>query len=311
MLFALYHKKPLAGIIISVVLYATGSGLLEVLISPVVESCPTDNKTGAMSLLHSFYCWGTVFVIAVSSIYFAAFGRDSWRWLALVWALLSLANMIFFCLVPIKEPSEENSHNRIIDLFKNKNFVISIIIMFCAGASELSMSQWASTFAEKGLGVSKTIGDLTGAMAFGILMGIGRVIFSKLSSKISIQKYITASAVLCIISYFMAGISPNPILSLIGCAVCGLAVSAMWPGTISLSAQQASGGSTAMFALLALAGDAGCTAGPSIIGVISNAQGGDVKKGLVFGFIFPLIIILMLLVNKKILKKQINAIDTP
>ncbi|MGN0522366.1 MAG: MFS transporter [Eubacterium sp.] len=297
-------KNPMTGIVISVILYSTGSGLLEVLVSPVVESCPTDNKAGAMSLLHSFYCWGTVLVIGVSSAYFALFGRDNWKYIALLWAAVSLANAVFFCLVPVKEPDSAEKAVKISDLFKNKFFIIAIIIMICSGASELAMSQWASTFAEKGLGVSKTVGDLAGPMAFAVLMGAGRVIFSKLSSKIRIEKYLAASAVLCIISYFTASLSPSPVVSLIGCALCGLAVSAMWPGTISLSSQRIPAGGTAMFAFLAFAGDVGCTTGPTFIGFISTAQNGDVKKGLTFGFIFPLIIILMLFLIKPLSKKS-------
>lgn len=293
------------GIIISVILYATGSGLLEVLISPIVEFCPTDNKAAAMSLLHSFYCWGSVFVVAVSSAFFVFCGRDNWRYLALLWALISILNGLFISLVPIPEPHEDAKKTKLSDLLKNKLFVISVIIMICSGASEIAMSQWASTFAETGLNVSKTVGDLMGPMAFAVLMGIGRIIFSKLSSRIKIEKYLILSAAMCIISYILASFSPNAVLSLVGCALCGLSVSAMWPATISLTSQNIASGTTAMFALLALSGDMGCTAGPTAIGWITNLFAGDLKKGLAFAIIFPVIIIISICVLEKIQKKKL------
>lgn len=288
-------KNSYALIVVSVIIYSVGSGLLEVLISPVVESCPTKNKAGAMSLLHSFYCWGTVGVIAVSTLFFAIFGRDNWRYLSFIWAVFSLLNGIYFIFVPVSEIKSKDHSRKKEPLFKNKLFIISIIIMICAGASELAMSQWASTFAELGLNVSKAVGDLAGPMAFAVLMGFGRILFSKLSNKIAIEKYITASAVLCIASYLSASLFKNPIMSLMGCAVCGFAVSAMWPATISLTTKSIPNATTAMFAFLAVAGDVGCTAGPSLIGYITNALGGELKKGLIFACIFPVIIICCLL----------------
>lgn len=295
--------NPFVGIVISVALYSVGSGLLEVLVSPVVESCPSDNKAGAMSLLHSFYCWGTVGVIALSTIFFAVFGRENWRILTIVWAVFAILNGIFFFLVPIIEPTEENTEKKSGSLFKNKIFIIAIVLMICSGAAELAMSQWASTFAETALGVSKTIGDLAGPMAFAVLMGAGRIIFSKLSKSINTEKYLVASAVLCIISYLLACLSPNAIISLVGCALCGLSVSAMWPGTISMSTRTMPNISTAMFAFLAVAGDIGCTSGPTLIGWLTDAVGGDLKKGLLFAIIFPVIMILAMLLMRKESKK--------
>lgn len=295
---------PFVGIVISVVLYSVGSGLLEVLVSPVVESCPSDNKAGAMSLLHSFYCWGTVGVIALSTIFFAVFGRENWRILTVVWAIFAMLNGIFFCLVPIIEPKDELADKNAGSLFKNKIFIIAIVLMICSGAAELAMSQWASTFAETALGVSKTVGDLAGPMAFAVLMGSGRIIFSKLSKNMNTEKYLIASAVLCIISYLLSCLSPNAIISLIGCALCGLSVSAMWPGTISLSTKAMPNISTAMFAFLAVAGDIGCTSGPTLIGWLTDAAGGNLKKGLLFAVIFPVIMIASMLLMRKESKKS-------
>lgn len=297
-------KNAYVGILISVVLYSIGSGLLEVLISPVVESCPTDNKASAMSLLHSFYCWGTVFVIGASTLYFVLFGRENWIYLAFAWAIFSFANGVFFCFVPIIEPKEEKSEKSEKSIFKIKFFYVAILLMICSGAAELAMSQWASTFAETGLNVSKTVGDLAGPMAFAVLMGLGRVLFSRLSLKVPIQKYLLASAILCIVSYLLACLSPIPVLSLIGCAFCGFSVSAMWPGTISLTTKITASTSTLMFALLAVSGDIGCTMGPTIIGWITNALGADLKKGLIFSIAFPALIIILLLINKKLIQQH-------
>ena len=291
------------GIMLSIVLYSIGSGLLEVLVSPVVESCPTDNKTGAMSLLHSFYCWGTVAVIALSTAFFVAFGRENWRMLAFLWAVFALLNGVFFCFVPVPE-SEEQNEEKGSSPFKSKFFYAAMLLMICSGAAELAMSQWASTFAETGLGVSKTIGDLAGPMAFAVLMGMGRVLFSKLSDKIKVENYLIFSAVVCVISYLMASLSANPIVSLVGCALCGFSVSAMWPGTISLSTKNITGISTAMFAFLAMAGDVGCTTGPTLIGFITDALGNDLKKGLLFSIAFPIIILITLIILKLNKKTQ-------
>lgn len=292
-------KNTFAGIMISIVFYSVGSGLLEVLISPVVESCPTDNKAGAMSLLHSFYCWGTVFVIAVSTLFFVTVGREYWKYLSFIWALFAFLNGLFFVFVPIVEPKETEKKQRDSSIFKNKFFYIAIVIMICSGSAELAMSQWASSFAETGLGVSKTVGDLAGPLAFAVLMGIGRVVFSKLSSRISIEKYLAFSSILCIASYLLACLSPIPALSLVGCAVCGFSVSAMWPGTISLTTRCTASTSTLMFGLLAVSGDIGCTMGPTLIGWLTNALGQDLKKGLAFSIVFPIIILVMLVLCRK------------
>lgn len=285
-------------ILISVIIYSVGSGLLEVLVSPVVESCPSENKAATMSLLHSFFCWGTVLVIALSTVFFVIFSRENWRFLSFVWAAVALLNGLNFIFVPVIEPKEEHSKNQK-SLFSRKFFFVAALLMICSGAAELSMSQWASTFAETALNVSKTVGDLAGPMAFAVLMGLGRIIFSRLSSRIKIEHYLLASAVLCTVSYLMVGLSKNPYISLAGCGLCGLSVSAMWPGTISLSTMRISGCSTAMFGILALAGDTGCTAGPTLIGILSRLLGGDLKTGLLFGMIFPLIIIFSLVFTIK------------
>ncbi len=286
-----FIMQPYAGIILSIIIYATGSGLIEVIISPLVEACPSDSKSGAMSLLHSFYCWGQMCVVLLSTLFFNISGIGNWRVLSLIWACVPLINGTYFCLVPIPQVLSESKGMGIKNLFKTKLFYILAIIMLCSGASELAMSQWASAFAESGLGVSKTMGDLLGPCLFAVLMGSARVLYSKLSDKIPLGKFMIGSAVLCTMSYLVAGLSPYPIVSLLACAVCGFSVGIMWPGTFSLAAEKIPAGGTAMFALLALFGDTGCASGPAIVGKATTLLGDDLGKGLLFAVVFPVVMI--------------------
>ena len=286
-----FVMDPYVGIILSIIIYATGSGLIEVIISPLVEACPSESKAGAMSLLHSFYCWGQMSVVLVSTLFFNLAGIGNWRLLALIWAMVPLVNGTYFCLVPIPPVLSENKGMSLGQLFKTKIFYILAVIMLCSGASELAMSQWASAFAESGLKVSKTVGDLLGPCLFAVLMGSARVIYSKFSHKVPLGKVMTASAVLCAVSYLVAGLSPLPTVSLLACAVCGFSVGIMWPGTFSLAAEKIPTGGTAMFALLALFGDSGCATGPAVVGKATTLLGDDLGKGLLFAVIFPIVMI--------------------
>lgn len=279
------------GIMVSIVLYAIGGGIIEVLISPIVEACPTQKKEAAMSLLHSFYCWGHVFVVLASTLYFFVFGIENWRYLAIAWAVVPLANFFFFWKVPIQVLVEEGESMSIRRLFGNGMFWILFLLMFCAGSSEQAMSQWASAFAESGLKVSKTIGDLAGPCMFAVMMGTSRVISAKLTEKISIVKLMVGSGLLCVVSYLVATFTGNPVLGLVGCGLCGLSVGIMWPGTFSLAAKGLPKGGTAMFALLALAGDVGCSGGPTFVGVVADAFGEDLKKGILAAIIFPVMLL--------------------
>ena len=287
-----FIMNPYSGIILSIVIYAIGSGLIEVIISPLVEACPSDSKAGAMSLLHSFYCWGQMCVVLFSTLFFNIAGISNWRLLSLIWACVPLINGIYFCLVPIPEVLSEAKGMGIKNLFKTKLFYILAVVMLCSGASELAMSQWASAFAESGLGVSKTFGDLLGPCLFAVLMGSARVLYSKFSDSAPLGKVMTVSAVLCIASYLTAGLSPIPIVSLIACAVCGFSVGIMWPGTFSLAAEKIPKGGTAMFALLALFGDSGCATGPALVGKATTLLGDNLGKGLLFAVIFPIAMII-------------------
>ena len=281
------------GILISVFFYAIGGGLIEVIISPIIEACPTDNKEKAMSLLHSFYCWGHMGVVLLSTLFFAVFGIADWRILTVIWAVIPIANMVLFATVPIYSLVDEGEEGlKLGDLFKNKVFWLMMLMMLCAGASEQSVSQWASTFAEKGLGVSKTVGDLAGPMAFAMLMGTSRFIYGKYGEKFELDKFMKYSCILCIISYLCIVFVPSSVVGLIGCAVCGFSVGIMWPGTYSKASAAIKGGGTAMFAMLALAGDMGCSGGPTLVGLISSAFGNNLKMGILFAIIFPVLLLM-------------------
>lgn len=280
------------GILISVMVYAVGGGLLEVLVSPVMEACPSDNKEKAMSLLHSFYCWGHVGVVLLSTLFFQIFGIEHWKIIAAVWAVIPIVNTIVFTKVPIASLIEEGERGMDLqELFHSKMFWLLLIMMVCAGASEQAVSQWASTLAEKGLGISKAVGDLTGPMAFAILMGLARAFYGKYGDKIKLDRFMVYSCILCVISYLGIALLPIPALSLVFCAFCGLSVGIMWPGTFSKAAAILPRGGTAMFALLALGGDLGCSGGPTLVGFVSGALNDNLKMGILAGVIFPILLL--------------------
>lgn len=288
-----------AGLLIAVVIYAIGGGLIEVLISPIMESCPTENKEKAMSLLHSFYCWGHVGVVLLSTLFFKLCGIENWKILALIWAVIPIVNGIVFCKAPIASLIEDGETGMSLrDLCRNQIFWILMLMMVCAGASEQAVSQWASTFAEQGLGVTKTIGDLAGPMAFAILMGSARAFYGKFGEKIDLDKFMMGSSLLCVIAYLCISLSPSPLISLVGCAVCGLSVGIMWPGTFSKASATLKNGGTAMFALLALAGDVGCSGGPTLVGFVTGQMSNNLKLGILAGIVFPILLIVAEIVLK-------------
>jgi len=297
------------GILIAVVLYAIGSGIIEVLVSPIVEACPFENKDGVMSFLHSFYCWGSMAVILGSTIFFALFGVENWKILTLIWALVPLYNIFNFINCPIEKLGEEGKSMGVTKLLKTPIFWLMILLMVCSGASEISMSQWASAFTESALGVSKTVGDLAGPFLFAMFMGIARLLYGKFSHKLNLTNVMLICAVMCTCCYLLASLSSISILGLLGCAVCGLTVGIMWPGSISISSQNCPKGGTAMFALLALAGDLGGMASPAIVGSVSEMAGGNLKLGLLVATIFPLILVVALIILKGIKKRTLSTIN--
>ena len=287
------------GLCISVVIYALGGGLIEVLISPIMESCPTDNKEKAMSLLHSFYCWGHVGVVLVSTLFFHLAGIENWRILTLLWVVIPVANGIVFLKSPIAPLIEEGESGLSMkELFRNKMFWLF------AGASEQAVSQWASTFAEQGLGVTKTIGDLAGPMAFAILMGSARAFYGKFGDRLNLDRFMLASGVLCAFSYLCIALAPSPVVSLAGCGICGLSVGIMWPGSFSKASAAIRNGGTAMFALLALAGDLGCSGGPTLVGYVSSAAADNLRIGILAAIVFPVLLIAAICFTKNIVWKE-------
>ena len=298
-------SDPFIGIMICVIIYAVGSGLIEVLASPIVEACPFEHKDAVMSLLHSFYCWGAVGVILLSTLFFAVFGIEHWKALACVWSLIPLYNIYNFATCPIERLTEEGREMTIGDLFKTPLFWLAIILMVCAGASELSMAQWASAYTEAALGFSKTVGDLAGPCLFAVTMGICRVIYGKYGAKMDLIRFMLGSGVLCLCCYLLASLSTDPLMGLIGCVLCGFSVGIMWPGTISITSPRLPDGGTALFALLAMAGDLGGAFGPSLVGAVTQHSGDNLQSGMLVGSIFPLILIIVLVIlNKNTLKKQ-------
>lgn len=289
--FPLLIDNKLMALLLAVTLYAIGGGLIEVLISPIVEACPTENKSSSMSLLHSFYCWGTVAVVVFSTLFLHAFGTSSWLYLAGIWASLAFANALYFTQVPIAQLTEKNESTPLKQLLSMKTFWLFILLMIAAGASEQAMIQWASAFAESGLGISKTMGDLLGPTMFAVLMGVSRVFYAKYSESINLMSFIIGSGILCVFSYLLAAFAPGPSLSLIGCALCGLSVGILWPGVFSIASANFPKGGTALFALLAVAGDIGCAIGPTVVGRVSGLFNNNLKYGFVVAMIFPLILV--------------------
>lgn len=295
-------KDSFTGILIAVFVYAIGGGLIEVLISPIIEACPTDNKEAAMSLLHSFYCWGCTGVVLISTLFFALVGIDHWKILTLLWTILPIGNLILFAKVPIYSLTEESDAGmNLKELFHEKIFWILMLMMVCSGASEQAVSQWASTFAEEGLGITKTLGDLVGPMAFSILMGLSRLIYGKYGDQLDLDKFMKLSCILCILSYLCISLIPIPMVELMACGICGFSVGIMWPGTYSKAAAALRRGGTLLFAMLALAGDLGCSGGPTLVGFVSSAAG-NMRMGILAGIIAPV----LLLVGMYVLVAQYN-----
>ena len=295
---------PFIGVILCVILYAIGSGLMEVLGSPIVEACPFDNKDAVMSLLHSFYCWGSVAVVLLSTVFFAVFGVACWKILACLWAVVPLWNIINFLRCPIEHLVEDGQGMTIRQLCKAPLFWLAVLLMVCSGASELSMAQWASAYAEAALGLSKTLGDLMGPCLFAITMGISRVLYGKYGEKVDLTSFMLGSGALCLVCYLLASMTANPIWGLVGCIVCGFSVGIMWPGTLSITSARMPLGGTALFALLAMAGDLGGAFGPSMVGYVTQLASDDLRAGLQVGCIFPIGLMIGLIIMRRMTKKN-------
>lgn len=291
---------PFMGIIVSVIIYACGSGLIEVLVSPIAEACPFENKERVMSMLHSSYCWGSVGVILISSIFFWLFGVESWRVMACIWALIPLGNIFNFLTCPIEHLTREGEGLSPGGLFRIPLFWVALVLMVCAGASELSMAQWASAYAELALGLSKGVCDILGPCLFAVAMGLCRSLYGKFGERFDLIKFMIGSGILCLVCYLMVSLTAVPVIGLIGCVACGFTVGILWPGTISISSKRIPLGGTAMFALLAMAGDMGGAVGPGVVGFVSQLAGDNLQIGMLAGGVFPLVLTLSaVLLGKK------------
>ena len=277
---------------------------MEVLGSPIVEACPFDNKDAVMSLLHSFYCWGSVAVVLLSTVFFAVFGVACWKILACLWAIVPLWNIVNFLRCPIEHLVEDGQGMTIRQLCKAPLFWLAVLLMVCSGASELAMAQWASAYAEAALGLSKTLGDLLGPCLFAITMGISRVLYGKYGEKVELTSFMLGSGALCLVCYLLASMTANPIWGLVGCIACGFSVGIMWPGTLSITSARMPLGGTALFALLAMAGDLGGAFGPSMVGYATQLAGDDLRAGLQVGCIFPIGLMIGLIIMRRMTKKN-------
>lgn len=304
-MFAPLFENIYIGILISSIIFAAGGGFLEVVLSPVIEGCPSKNKASAMSLLHSMFGFGSALMIILTTFMLKIFGKESWRYISIIWAAVSLLNGIYFLFVPINEEESAKGKIPMRKFFKDKRFLMLLLIMACGGASEIGMSQWASAFAESSLGISKAKGDILGAFVFAIMMALARFLHSKLADKLSLTKCIILSGIFTVFCYIAAALVPFDIVALIACGVCGFTVGVFWPGTLSLAKKEYPQGGSTLFALLALGGDIGCTLGPSVVGFMASIFGGELKTGLLFGAIFPALLVFSLLILKKTkIKKQ-------
>lgn len=299
-----WTADPFTGVIICVVVYAIGSGLIEVLGSPIVEACPFERKEVVMSLLHSFYCWGSVGVVLLSTVFFSIFGIENWKILACIWAIVPLYNIINFISCPIEPLVEEGKGMTIGQLCKAPLFWLAVLLMVCSGASELSMSQWASAYAESALGLSKTMGDLAGPCLFAVTMGISRAMYGKYGNRIKLTSFMLASGMMCLGCYVLASMSANPMWGLVGCIACGFSVGIMWPGAISVASARMPLGGTALFALLAMAGDLGGAFGPSLVGYVTQAAGDNLRIGMRVGCVFPVLLMVGLLLMKRVARQN-------
>lgn len=310
---------PYVGLVLATVINGIGGGLIEVIISPIVESCPGDAKASAMSLLHSFYCWGQVGVVLITTLLLRVIGEDLWYVIPLLWSLLPFYNLFSFLKVPLMPAIPEDEKTPLKTLFTSKIFLIAMLLMLCAGASELAMCQWSSLFAERALGVTKVVGDLMGPCLFAVLMGIGRTVFGIWGEKIDLARALMLTAGLCVLCYIGTAVFNNAVLALLSCALCGLSVSLMWPGTFSLTSAVYPKGGTAMFGTLAILGDVGCSVGPALMGVVSTAvvesprvlaqsafrpEQLSLKVGMLFCVIFPLVIILGVAFMRRFIKQD-------
>ncbi len=297
-------ENTYAAIIFSVLLFSAGGGVYEVMLSPIVEACPSENKAASMSFLHSMYGFGSVGTILITNILLFLFGKENWYWIAVLWALVPLCNAVYFYFVPINKIVENSERMPMHKLFRRKSFLIFFLIMFCSGATEIAMSQWASAFAESSLGISKALGDILGPCTFALMLAFSRVFYSKMADKINLAKYLLGCGIATIVLYIFTATLPFRIAAIICCGMCGFTAGIMWPATLSLMSNTYPKGGAAMFGLIAIAGDLGCTLGPTTVGMVSSMLGDELSTGILIACVFPILLVIGVLLLMRRIRKH-------
>lgn len=260
--------------IIPVLIYSYGAGMIEVLASPIVEAIPDLPENTKMSMLHSFYSWGQMTCVALTTLALHFIGYERWFLIPVLWSAIPIFGIILFSRARLDMADMAEKESEKGGRLFCRSFVLMLIIMTCAGASEIAMSEWSSLFAEEALGVSKVAGDLFGPCMFALFMGMGRMCHAKFGERLNLSRLIKACSLLCVICYVGAALLRPAAASLIFCALTGLSVSLMWPGALSLAAARNNGGAR-MYGLLAAFGDIGCIIGPVVTSSVSEFADGN------------------------------------
>lgn len=289
------EPSPFLDIAITLAVSAFGSGIINVTINPIIESICQGQSGRERSSIYAFYCWGFVLVVLITTLALSLLGQSFWRAITIAWALVPFITGAIF---GNSRHPKETFTAPVFKLINNKTIIIFLILMFCAGAAEQSMAQWASLFAKNGLGLSKTTGDLAGPCVFAAAMGLARWLYPKIIPESRLAKFMLISALACASGYAIVALAPIAALAFIGCGLIGLSVGILWPGTLSLSAERFSGGKESMFAALVVFGNLGCAVGPALVGATANLTE-SLHTGILFGLIFPIAFGVFLLFNKK------------
>lgn len=306
----LFPHSPYTGLMLATVVFSCGGGLLELLLSAIVQAVPSDAKAAAMSLLHSFYAWGFIVVVVLTFLMLKLFGSANWPWLFLIWSLVPLFNFFNFLRVPLppQVPDEHRTSTRV--LASTPFFIFVVLGIALGGAAEVSMSQWTSAYAETTLGLSKQTGDLLGLCLFAGLLGLGRVLYGTYGKRFDIWRVMFLGSLFAAGCYLVAALSQHPIVSLVACAFCGLGVALLWPGSVTNAAHRFPFAGASMFAILAAGGDTGAAVGPWLLGLIADQIPTDfplspLRVGMVIGTLFPLAMAGCLLIQRHIDKKRL------
>lgn len=260
----------LTGLVFSTIIFSASCGLQEVMLSPIVNAIPHNDKGPAMALMHSFYAWGQVATIIITTLFLFFFGIENWQVIVFLWALVPLVNFFMFLAAPFPGVIHENQRMTMRDLILKPFYLVALLAIMGGAATELVMNQWSSTFSEKVLELPKVTGDILGMCGFAVFLGLGRVLYGRYGSKINMNNVLVGSAAAAVVCYIAVAISPLPAISLAACAVCGLAASLLWPGTLVITAEKYPLAGAWIFAILAAAGDIGAASGPFAAGVITD-----------------------------------------